>query len=294
VTAAAAAASRTSGTLRVAVAQLGAVPGNEAGNAARILEVVRSNDAELVVTPELSLTGYDLGDDVHRLARPVAPGARLAALGDLPPDRETVVGLVERAPGGPFNTAVVLRGGSVAHRHRKIYLPTYGMFDEARWFGRGTSLDVWPLAGGWLAGALICEDLWHPGLTYVLATRGIDVLLVLAAAPGRGVWEGGERGPFRSADVWERIVRTTAQLYGIYVVLANRVGVEGPVMFAGGSLVVDPHGGVLARGGVDETVLTADLTQDRLAAARVPYSHARDDLPALVARELQRVTHVAR
>jgi predicted amidohydrolase len=63
-----------------------------------------------------------------------------------------------------------------------------------------------------------------PGLVYVLASRGIDVLLVQAAAPGRGVWTGGEHGAFASADIWERMARTTAQLYGIYVVLVNRVG----------------------------------------------------------------------
>jgi predicted amidohydrolase len=200
-----------------------------------------------------------------------------------------VIGLPESAPAGPYNSAAALRHGRVLHRHRKLYLPTYGMFDEGRWFGRGTSLDTWEAAPGWQAGVLICEDFWHPGLVYVLASRGIDVLLVQAAAPGRGVWTGGEHGAFASADIWERMARTTAQLYGIYVVLVNRVGVEGGVAFAGGSLIAGPDGTVLERADdASEMTVTAVLERRVLEQARRPYAHARDDDPALVVRELQR------
>src|SRR5690606_20164253 len=124
-----------------------------------------------------------------------------------------VAGCIEAAPRGPFNTAAVLHAGRVHFRHRKLYLPTYGMFDEGRWFGRGTTLDVWTAPNGWRIGLLVCEDFWHPGLIYALASRGIDALLVQAAGPGRGVWDGSAHGRFASADAWERIARTTAQLY---------------------------------------------------------------------------------
>jgi predicted amidohydrolase len=225
---------------------------------------------------------------VHHLAAPVIVGSAFAAAVELPAGPATVLGAIEAAPGGPFNTAVVVRDGRVEFRHRKLYLPTYGMFDEARWFGRGNSLETWSPAPGWTAGLLICEDLWHPALAYVLATRGIDLLLVQAAAPGRGVWRGGNDGDFGSADVWERIVRTTAQLYGVYVALANRVGVEGGVTFAGGSLIAGPDGDILARAGGGEETMRTELSLGAVQRSRRPYAHARDDDARLILRELER------
>jgi NAD+ synthase (glutamine-hydrolysing) len=274
--------------LRLAVAQTAPRLRAVAANAAHLADLARSADADLLLTPELSLTGYDVGDSVHHLGTTLTRDtpAGIEALADLP--GELVVGLIEAASGGPYNTAVSLRGGVVRFTHRKIHLPTYGMFDEDRWFGRGGTLDSWQPVPGWTCGLLICEDFWHPGLAYVLASRGIDLLLVQAAAPGRGVWEGGAAGSFASADAWERIARTTAQLYGIYVALCNRVGVEGGVTFAGGSLVVGPDGAVLERAGESECVIAAELTHSELQRARRPYAHARDDDPHLVVRELRR------
>lgn len=275
--------------LRLAVVQTAPALRAIESNAAVIADHVRAAAADLVLTPELSLTGYDVGDAVHDLARPVAAGTPFAVreLDDLP--GQVVVGCIEQAWGGPFNTAAVIDAGTVLFTHRKLYLPTYGMFDEGRWFGRGSRLDVWDTAQGWRIGVLICEDFWHPGLIYVLADRGIDVLLIQAAAPGRGIWEGGANGAFASSDVWERMALSTAQLYGIYVALCNRTGVEGAVTFAGGSLIAGPDGSLLCRAGgsVDE-VLAAELYPDALRHARQPYAHARDDDPGLVIRELTR------
>lgn len=270
-----------------------------AWNAARIATAAADSPADVFLTPELSLTGYDVGDAAGHIAAPLLIGERLCFPGD--EDGEMlrdvspllVLGALERHAAGvaPYNAAVVVDRGDVRFRHRKIYLPTYGMFDEARVFARGDSLDVCPLPHGWRAGILVCEDFWHPGLCYALAAAGIDVLFVLAAAPGRGVLEGSESGgAFASADAWERIARTTAQLYGIYVCLANRVGVEGGVTFAGGSLIVAPDASVVARGSsYDEELLNAVLDPEALERARSPYAHLRDDVPAIVARALARI-----
>jgi predicted amidohydrolase len=275
--------------LTLGVAQLAPVLREPAANAGRIAAAAADAATDLLLTPELSLTGYDLGDSVHRFARAVRPGAPhgIEELEHAP--GTVIVGLVEAGGDGPFNAAVALQAGRIVHRHRKLYLPTYGMFDEGRWFGRGRTLDAWQPAPGWSAGLLVCEDFWHPGLAYVLASRGIDLLLVQAAAPGRGAWQGGDSGIFASADVWERIVRTTAQLYGIYVALCNRVGVEGGVTFAGGSVIAGPDGEVVCRADDGaETTLTAELSRAELRRARQPYAHRRDDDAALVMRELGR------
>lgn len=278
-----------SASLRLAVIQTSPVLRDVAGNARSIARHAHSAAADVSLTPELSLTGYDVGDAVHDLARDIAAGRAFGQpeLADLP--GYVIVGGIEAAPHGPFNSAAVLRGGRVHFRHRKLYLPTYGMFDEGRWFGRGSSLDVWTTPDGWRIGVLICEDFWHPGLLYALASRGLDALLVLAAAPGRGVWEAGEHSRFASADVWERIARTTAQLYGIYVALCNRTGVEDSITFAGGSLVAGPDGRVLARASdAGEDVLTVELSREALRSGQRPYDHARDDDVRLVVRELRR------
>jgi predicted amidohydrolase len=289
------------------VAQTAPVLRDVDANATRLAELATATAADLLLTPELSLTGYDVGDSVHRLGLHVVRGDDLGAHALRGAPGQLVVGLIEAAHGGPYNAAVALNAGRVAHVQRKIHLPTYGMFDEGRWFARGNRMDTWEAAPGWTCGVLICEDFWHPGLAYVLASRGVDLLLVQAAAPGRGVWQGGEpaadpgdsRGPgrlpaggpgrFASAAVWERIARVTAQLYGVYVALCNRVGVEGGVTFAGGSLIAGPDGSVLARAGdTDEAVITAELSRTALTGARQPYAHARDDDPSLVVRELTR------
>jgi predicted amidohydrolase len=184
-----------------------------------------------------------------------------------------------------------LRGGRVLHRHRKVYLPTYGMFDEGRYFGRGDRARVYEGGGGWRIGLLVCEDLWHPALAYLLAADGAHVIIVQSAAGGRGSWAGGEdAGRFASWPAWEHLARAAAVAYGVYVVVANRVGTEGPCVFAGGSMVIGPGGDLLARADdLGEDRLTVDLSLAAVAGARQPYSHARDDEPRLVYRELRRM-----
>lgn len=242
----------------------------------------------VVVTPELSVTGYDVRDAVHTLAAPESE-TPFDGLGEGP---DLIVGTIERDAGFiPCNAMLHLRGGRVLHRHRKVYLPTYGMFDEGRYFGRGDGVRAYDGGGGWRVGLLVCEDLWHPALAWLLAAQGANLLVVQSAAAGRGVVAGGANGGrFASWDAWEHLARAAAIAYGAYVVLANRVGVEGPLCFAGGSMIIAPDGAVLARADdLREDRIDAELSLDAVAAARRPYAHARDDDPRLVARELARI-----
>ncbi len=282
------------GTLRLRVEQFAPVLGEPEANLERIAaaqaEAAREG-VELVVTPELSLTGYDLRDRTHALATPLGerPFPALARGPDL------VLGMVELGTDfTPYNSAVHLRGGAVLHLHRKIYLPTYGMFDEGRYFGAGSRVRTYEAGGGWRLGLLVCEDLWHPALVYLLALGGAQLVIVQAAAVGRGAWAGeasdARAGRFASAQAWEQLAGAAAFAYGIYVVVASRVGVEGACIFGGGSLIVAPDGKVLARGDeLREDRLTVDLSLARVAQARRPFSHARDEDPHLVARELARL-----
>ncbi|MEO5511622.1 MAG: nitrilase-related carbon-nitrogen hydrolase, partial [Longimicrobiales bacterium] len=264
--------------------------GDPDANIASIAVAARTANADILLTPELSVTGYDVRDAAAALALPLDswPPA-FEPLTDAP--GMVVTGVIESDGNGlVYNAAIALQQGRVKHVHRKIYLPTYGMFDEMRYFARGRTVE--PMAyHGWRVGILVCEDFWHPGLIYTLASAGIDLLLVMAAGAGRGVWEGGSHGDFASTEAWTRIAETTAQQYGMYVALANRVGVEGAVTFAGGSLIVGPTGEVLARGpSHEEAILHATLSRASLLRARRPYFHGRDDEPSIVIRELTRLT----
>jgi predicted amidohydrolase len=261
-----------------------------AGNAARVAAAADAAGTELLITPELSLTGYDLRDDVHASAREIVAGARAADVFRGPfTERNVLVGAIDRADAVPYNAAVLASGGLISFVQRKVYLPTYGMFDEGRYFGRGRHVEPFVL-NGWRFGVLICEDFWHPMLAYLHTLQHADVLVVMAAAPGRGAWNGGEEGAFfASTDAWERIARTYAQLYGVYVVVCNRTGVEGGVTFGGESFVVAPNASVIARAGIEEETIKVTLDPDALAAARTPYAHIRDEDASLALSEIRRI-----
>lgn len=275
-------------TLRLVVHQTAPVLGEVGENRSLAADrLAREEPGSLVAFPELSLTGYDLGTRARELALLEDEPPPLAA----PEGTTVVMGFPERTGDGRvYNAAGAFRDGAWLLRHRKRYLPTYGMFDEGRIFApgaRGPRLfhphPEWPTA------ILVCEELWHPALAYLAALRGARLLLVLAAAPGRGEPEDPEEdGPrFRSHRAWRLLARTTALTHGIYLALVNRVGAEGSVVFAGGSLVVAPDGEVVAEASHEaEDRLQLRLDPERMRAARTPYAHLRDEDLALVQREL--------
>jgi predicted amidohydrolase len=252
--------------------------------------VTRAADdgCDLVVFPELALTGYRLG----HWAAELATGAGLAPLRVPDGGPVAVVGFPERHPDGRvYNAVAALRGEVPLHVHRKRYLPTYGMFDEGRVFAPGPCgpepIEPWP---GWRTALLVCEELWHPGLAYLAALRGASLVIVVSAGPGRGVLEPGSEPRFASTERWTLLARTTAFTHGVWLVLCNRAGVEDGVTFAGGSLVVAPDGEVVARGRADgPDRLVATLDPARVIQARRPFSHLRDEDPALMLDELRRL-----
>ena len=283
--------------LRLRVEQTAPVRGRPEENVRTVEARVAGADADLVVFPELTLTGYLLGRRAGDAAvAPAEEPGRLPRLAEGGP--AAVYGLVERAADHlVHNAAVVQRGADVLALHRKVYLPTYGMFDEGRLFAPGRhGVRVAEVASGWRVGLLVCEDLWHPALAYLLALKGADVVVCLAAAAGRDVREGaagvdgGSPPLFASMGSWELIARTTALLHGLWVVVCNRVGAEDGVTFAGGSFVAAPDGVVAARAPqAEEAALDVALERDAVRRARHPYAHLRDEDPAVTLRELEAI-----
>lgn len=272
--------------LRVALLQTTPRIAHVEANAGDMLDMARrarAGGADLLVTPELSLTGYDLRDRMPEVA--LTPEQAAGLVRDA---GSIVVGFPERVPDGSiYNAAALVEGGRVLHVHRKVFLPTYGMFDEGRAFAAGSDVHVHEHAG-WRIGMLVCEDYWHPGLLYALATLRMEVLIVTAAAPGRGVLDAAGDARFASWATWRQMAEVYARVLGIFVVLVNRVGVEEGITFAGGSLVATPAGAVIAE--ADEHVGTVHATLERaeLARTRTPAWHGRDDRPLVVARALLR------
>ncbi|NIM00882.1 MAG: hypothetical protein GTN89_08155 [Acidobacteria bacterium] len=242
--------------------------------------------ADLIAFPELSLTGYQLADLVPELAVPV-DDPRLAPLFEASDEIDLVFGFVEEGPGHRFyNSAVYLSAGRVVHVHRKLYLPTYGMFQEGREFARGYRAKYFESPWG-PAGLLVCEDLWHMPCAWLLAHQGAEVIFVLSNGPTRGATPGRE---VTSVSVWRELLQTTARFQTTWMVYVNRTGCEDGVTFGGGSLVVDPFGRVVAEApALDEALPLVDLKTEVLRRARTVYPLLRDENLELVEGELARL-----
>jgi len=245
-------------TLTLGLAQIDCRLGDVEANFERHLawiERARAAGVDLLVFPELSLTGYRLLHLTSRVALP-ATSPLLARLAEAARPMTVVAGFVEESERGAlYNTAALLSGAAPAHLHRKLYLPTYGIFQEERFFRPGRRLGLAALPWG-RTGLLICEDLWHPELARRLASAGARLLIVASASPGR-IGPGAD--PV-SHESWELLTRATALLDTCWVVYCNRVGWEEGSFYPGGSHVVRPGGDIAARAPfLDEHLLVAEI-----------------------------------
>ena len=267
--------------LTVGLAQIDCRLGDIKANLERHLEWIsraRERGVDLLLFPELSLTGYRLLHLTSHAA--LQPGASRAIerLAESAAGMSVVVGLVEKDErGGLYNSALLIHRGEIAHIHRKLYLPTYGIFQEGRFLGAGNRLDLAPVAGRSL-GLLICEDLWHPEVGRRLALAGGKLLAVISASPGR-IGSGAEP---ESQAAWESLTRSTALVNACWVVYCNRVGWEEGSFYSGGSHIVRPGGEILDRARFleeDLLVATLDLREVDRLRWRLPLVRAhRDDI----------------
>ena len=253
-----------------------------------LVEQAHAGGADLLVFPELSLTGYALQDLVPTVAlRPNRDDPIFRPLLDASQKLDLVVGFVEEDTRNRFFIAsAYLARGEVLHVHRKVYLPTYGLFDEGRFFAWGDSVQAFDTRFG-RVGMLICEDFWHASPPYLLWLDGADLFLHMSASPGRGLSADAQ---LESARWVDHINRAYASLFTSFVVHTNRVGFEDGLNFWGGAAAYDPNGAELARGPYHEEALTfaeLDLNQLHRTRARLPL--LRDERTALVQREMTRI-----
>ena len=242
--------------------------------------------ADLIVFPELGLTGYFLKDLVPEVAlRLDAP--QIERLKVLSRRISIAIGLVEvSADYRFFNTAIYLEAGEIRHVHRKVYLPTYGLFDEQRYLARGDRFRAFDTRFG-RVGMLICEDMWHLSASYILAMDNATTLLCLSSSPGRGI--SGTEG-LGSSAAWQKLTSTTAMFLNCRVLYCNRVGYEDGINFWGGSEVVAPSGEVTHRASLlEEDLLVAKVDEGALRRERIFSPLIRDENMAVTLKELKRI-----
>jgi NAD+ synthetase len=271
--------------LRIAVEQFRPRKGAYSENLERLREIfVRlagpgvEESPHLVVFPEAALTGYFLEGGVQELA--VTAERLYDDLSGLHTDAvaapfEIVIGFYEVWRTRLHNSVLVASlGGSdagIRHVHRKVFLPTYGVFDEERFVEPGMEVRACDTRFGRLA-AIVCEDAWHSLVPTIAALDGAEYLVVVSASPARGIGPrvgGSEDSRPTSVRRWERIGEAIASEHGLYLILAQLPGFEGGKALQGGSCVFGPRGELLARAPLfEEATLQVQVDPEEITRAR--------------------------
>ena len=279
---------RTS-TLRVAAAQIDPTEADISENLNKhfaFIDEARARGVELLVFPELSLTGYQIRSKTPDLAI-TRDDERLLSIAERAGDMTVVVGFVEEGWAAQFhNSAAALRRGQVAFIHRKLNLATYGNLEEAKYFARGRYVDVFVHERPWTAAIFICADSWNPGLIHLAGLYGATLLIIPIASSREAVGLD-----FSNPDGWNTALSFYGMLYGMPIVMANHCGTRDGETYWGGSRVIDPHGKTLAIGGVGEELVVADLEYDKVRQARFQLPTVRDSNLDLIHREIERLNN---
>lgn len=276
--------------ITVAAAQIATIPEDIEANLDTHLEFIaraQAQGVDLLLFPELSLTGYSLSDESFRLAR-FRHSDVIRKLADASEGLTTQFGFIEEGPGAQFyNATLAVRDGRIEHLHRKVNLPSYGNLDENKHFATGRFMETAALDETWRYAILICADAWNPALVHLAAMNGATLLSIPISSSIDAV-----DGEFSNPHGWDLAVRFYAMMYGMPVVMTNRIGTEGSATFWGGSCIVDAHGRVLEQADDKQTLLTAQLDYTRVREARFHLPTVRDSNFALIQREVNRLADV--
>jgi predicted amidohydrolase len=275
------------------LAQINTVLGDVSRNLEHHLDLIasaRKDGVELLAFPELSLTGYLLQDMVPEVA--VQPGQREAALAPLiqaSRDIDLLVGFVDMDDRSrTYIASAYLSGGRIVDVHHKAYLPTYGLFDEGRFFAPGEDLGAFDTRFG-RVGVLICEEFWHVSSPYLLWLDGADLMLFMSASPVRGLTTASK---LESVTWVERVNQAYAGLFTCHIAHVVRVGFEDGLVFGGRSTIYDPNGELMAAGPeFEEGLVVAEVDPDQARRTRIRLPLLRDERADWVARQLRRLDH---
>ena len=254
------------------------------------IETAVEQEVDLLIFPELSLTGYLLRDAVPTVAinlqdqnDQILYRLKQATLSQ---PIDIVVGLVEiDSRYRYYISSVYFSQGEIIHTHRKLYLPTYGIFEDSRFFGAGQEVRAFDTRFGRI-GMLICEDFWHVSPSWLLWMDGADILIFQSASPGRGI----EEAVIGNAKWVQRISEAYASTFTNYILHTNRVGFEDGLNYSGGSFIYDPDGNLVIQAPYhDEGLFTAEVDLHQLRRTRTRLPLLRDERIDLTNKELQRI-----
>ncbi len=273
--------------LRLGIAQIDCMVSTPEANLAKHLDLIeraRQDNIDVLVFPELSLTGYPhSASEIESLACAVDRG-HVKELAKAAKDLLVVAGFIEEAPAAQFyNSSAIVSNGEVVYRHRKLNLATYGELSEGKLFATGRYVETFAF-GPWRASVLICADVWNPALVTLAALHGSTILIIPANSAHAAV-----SNEFSNPDGWKTATRFYSMMYGMCVVMANRIGTESGLHFWGGSSIIDPFGHSLGRAEESEMLLVSELNYDSVRRARLQLPTVRDSNLALVGREIQRL-----
>ncbi|MFZ1321966.1 MAG: nitrilase-related carbon-nitrogen hydrolase [Ignavibacteria bacterium] len=276
--------------MKAAVAQTTSVLGDLKKNISHHLDFCDKaikNKADLIVFPELSLTGYSLKDLNFVISLNLKETKLLDELKKKSKKISIICGLAEEGDDfGIYNTGIFISDGEIKFSHRKVYPPTYGLFEEFRYFSRGKECKAHETKFGKL-GLLVCEDMWHMTLPYTLAYDEAKILIGIAASPTR---LAADHEGFKNYEINSEHHRTFARMLSSYFLFSNRVGYEDGVNFWGGSEIIDPFGNVLVAAKLfEEDIIYADIDMEEVKRSRHQARHFLDEDLELTIRNLSKI-----
>ena len=276
--------------LRVSAVQMDCKLGDINANAEKIYTLAhqawKDGGAELVVFPELSLTGYDNKEGFINLSIDIDDDI-FDKLKELSHQVALMIGMVEETPRSManYNSYGFLWQGEFQALARKIYPPTYSMFEEQKHFAKGRRLAPVEYKNFGF-GPIICNDLWHPSISYLYHLMGVDVLVV----PATSSFGVEANGWSENKEIWASLIQFNAIVYGSFLIFINRAGSEAGLTFWGGSRIVNPFGAVLAEAEQEnDCIVTAELDYGIIRQARKFRPYHRDEDPRFTQRELERI-----
>ena len=273
--------------LHVGIAQFASVIGDVDQNIDKHLkwiEQARAKNVDLLVMPELSLTGHH-GPEQLLTAAMKRSDPRLKKLATAAGPMAVCVGFIEEGPAAQFyNASAMLQNGRMVHIHRKINIPNYGKLEEGKHYASGRFVETHNLDEDWCTGLLICADAWNPALTNLAFLHGATLLVCPVSS---GIEAVGV--DFDNPSGWATTMRFYSMMYGAPSIMANRTGKEKDLTFWGGSRIIDPFGKELAVAGTEEELITATLSYQMVRKARYLLPTVRDSNLSLVERETSRL-----
>lgn len=276
--------------MRVALAQISSYLGNVKRNIEKHKEIIKkavAQKGDLIIFPELSLTGYLLQDLVQEVAVRNENDELLKEMRSLSKDISIIAGYVEEKERGIFyNSASFFHDGEILHTHRKLYLPTFGLFDEKKFFAEGKELKAFETPFG-RVGLLICRDFMHVSTSYLYYLQNVDFLITISASPARGA---SEEEHFYVSENWELMGKFVSRFFTFFTIYVNKVGFEDGLGFVGGSFVYDPNGNIVYLAPyLNEVFEIVELDVNAVGRARAKGHFRKEELEEITFLEMERI-----